>query len=260
METTTEPLDALTSHDGSLFDYDAGLDAAWQQPQTNITVRSNNEDPTPILGVDDKVQVSKHRRFVAKLDESRLLSQSGIPKLRRTSRQRLRLKGKGHEVYDHQHRHHFSPTANFMEQFSDVARLLNFYQLWLDDLYPRAKFADGLAMIEKLGHSKRLQTMRREWIDEEKPKALTADINQQVLDGLSADMDPATTVETSDTALGGTISGSRRGDIMFDLAQLHAPTPESNKQIPESCVADDTPEDDELDILLREFEDGNHGA
>ena len=40
------------------------------------------------------------------------------------------------------------------------------YQLWLDDLYPRAKFADGLAMIEKLGHTKRIQTMRRHWISE----------------------------------------------------------------------------------------------
>lgn len=44
------------------------------------------------------------------------------------------------------------------------------YQLWLDELYPRAKFADGLAIIEKLGHSKRMQTMRREWINEGKPK------------------------------------------------------------------------------------------
>lgn len=43
------------------------------------------------------------------------------------------------------------------------------YQLWLDDLYPRAKFADGLAIIEKLGHTKRMQTMRREWINERKP-------------------------------------------------------------------------------------------
>ena len=48
--------------------------------------------------------------------------------------------------------------------------MLNFYQLWLDDLFPRAKFADGLTMIEKLGHSKRIQAMRREWIDEEKPR------------------------------------------------------------------------------------------
>ena len=51
---------------------------------------------------------------------------------------------------------------------------MNFYQLWLDDLFPRAKFADGLSIIEKLGHSKRLQTMRREWIDEEKPKLPTS--------------------------------------------------------------------------------------
>lgn len=60
------------------------------------------------------------------------------------------MKGKGHE-------------------FSDVARLLNFYQLWLDGLYPRARFADGLQLIEKVGHTKRMQVMRREWIDEGKP-------------------------------------------------------------------------------------------
>lgn len=60
------------------------------------------------------------------------------------------MKGKGHE-------------------FSDIARLLNFYQLWLDGLYPRAKFADGLQLIEKVGHTKRMQVMRKEWIDEGKP-------------------------------------------------------------------------------------------
>ncbi len=43
-----------------------------------------------------------------------------------------------------------------------------FYQLWLDDLFPKARFADGLEIIEKLGHSRRLQVMRREWIDGEK--------------------------------------------------------------------------------------------
>ena len=51
-----------------------------------------------------------------------------------------------------------------------MTRLLNLYQLWLDELYPRAKFADGLAIIEKLGHTKRMQTMRREWINEGKPR------------------------------------------------------------------------------------------
>lgn len=37
-------------------------------------------------------------------------------------------------------------------------------------MYPRAKFVDGLAMIEKLGHTKRIQAMRKEWIKEGKPK------------------------------------------------------------------------------------------
>lgn len=49
-----------------------------------------------------------------------------------------------------------------------MARLLNAYQLWLDALYPRAKFADGLTIIEKLGHTKKMQSLRRDWINESK--------------------------------------------------------------------------------------------
>lgn len=52
-----------------------------------------------------------------------------------------------------------------------MARLLNMYQLWLDALYPRAKFVDGLAIMEKLGHSKRMQLLRRDWINETKVQA-----------------------------------------------------------------------------------------
>ena len=59
-----------------------------------------------------------------------------------------------------------------------MARLLNAYQLWLDDLYPRAKFADGLAIIEKLGHTKRIQTMRREWIQEGKPRETLGNLRE----------------------------------------------------------------------------------
>lgn len=63
-----------------------------------------------------------------------------------------------------------------------MARLLQHYQLWLDELYPRAKFADGLVMIEKLGHKKRLQTMRREWIDEGTPRRTMIEEADVVLD------------------------------------------------------------------------------
>lgn len=80
---------------------------------------------------------------------SSLLSSAGIPKLRRIAKDKLKFKGKGHE-------------------FSDISRMLNLYQLWLDDLYPKAKFKDGLTMVEKLGHTKRMQVSRRAWIDESK--------------------------------------------------------------------------------------------
>lgn len=62
-----------------------------------------------------------------------------------------------------------------MTQFSDVAHILQTYQLWLDDLFPKANFTDGLDLIERLGHKKRMQIMRREWINEDKPKASNTD-------------------------------------------------------------------------------------
>ncbi|KAJ5683177.1 hypothetical protein N7462_006342 [Penicillium macrosclerotiorum] len=155
MDTT---LDQTRSPDNvnDLFDYDVGLDEIFQAKAVS---NADSSKPTTGnsaalgLGLDEEVKVTKKRQPIAKLDEERLLSQSGIPKLRHIAKQKLRFKGKGHE-------------------FSDAARLLSFYQLWLDDLFPRAKFADGLTMIEKLGHTKRIQTMRREWIEEEKPRRL----------------------------------------------------------------------------------------
>ena len=99
----------------------------------------------------------------------RLLSPAGVPKLRGIVKARLKFKGKGHEVRWQKDLKTHCLKSDCL-QYSDMARLLNVYQLWLDDLYPRAKFADGLAIIEKLGHTKRMQTMRREWIDAEKPR------------------------------------------------------------------------------------------
>ncbi|RYP44460.1 hypothetical protein DL768_009081 [Monosporascus sp. mg162] len=103
------------------------------------------------LGIDEEVAVAKKMRApMVKLDENRLLSEKGIPRLRRKARD-LKFKGKGHE-------------------FSDAARLLSFYQLWLDDLFPKAKFLDALVMVEKAGHKKHMHMKRMEWINEGKPK------------------------------------------------------------------------------------------
>lgn len=48
---------------------------------------------------------------------------------------------------------------------------MSFYQEWLDDLFPKAKFLDALAMVEKAGHNKAMQKLRVDWIDEGRPKS-----------------------------------------------------------------------------------------
>ncbi|KAI9669696.1 MAG: chromosome segregation in meiosis- protein [Alyxoria varia] len=163
---TGDPLD-------DLLDTDRTIDNVYRDAVTNDTTGpangntidlndGNGEDDVSAeeggLGIDEEVKVRKPRAPVAKLDETRLLSERGIPRLRswKVGKERCRFKGKGHE-------------------FSDISRLLSTYQLWLDDLFPKAKFGDGLAIIEKLGHSRRMQLMRREWIDEDKPKPIDID-------------------------------------------------------------------------------------
>lgn len=54
--------------------------------------------------------------------------------------------------------------------------LLHTYQFWLDELFPKAKFADGLSIIETLGHKMTVQRSRVEWIDEERHKLFEEDI------------------------------------------------------------------------------------
>ncbi|KAF9892392.1 chromosome segregation in meiosis- protein [Aspergillus nanangensis] len=232
-----------TTQIDDLFDYDVGLDGILQE----ASLRSNTNPPRPSaapdaselgLGLDEEVKVTRKRQPIAKLDENRLLSQAGIPKLRRSVKQNLKLKGKGHE-------------------FSDAARILNFYQLWLDDLFPRAKFTDGLAIIEKLGHSKRIQTMRRGWIEEEKPKRRSTSPER------NGDM-IRPSLQTLGTA-GEDDGGMTREQIqlgnsngLFQKAgdnEAHDRSLFVSDDDVERTIEKDAPDDDELDALLRGHED-----
>lgn len=126
------------------------------------------------LGIDEAIAVSKKARVPrVKLDDKKLLSDKGIPKLRKKAGD-LKFKGKGHE-------------------FSDTARLLSFYQLWLDDLYPKAKFLDALGMVEKAGHTRAMRLARMDWINEGKPKSSTYedDGDDADLHGLDTGREPA---------------------------------------------------------------------
>ncbi|KAK5458488.1 chromosome segregation in meiosis-related protein [Exophiala xenobiotica] len=205
----------------------------------------DDEEPGADLGLDEEVKIAKKRKPIAKLDEAspehkltpvRLLSAPGIPKLRVLARsgkfnKKLRLKGKGHE-------------------FSDVARLLNYYQLWLDNLYPRARFADGLQLVEKVGHSKRMQIMRKEWIDEGKPGYIrdksrnrNDDYEQEKeTDDLYGGDKPVEDKNTSRAAA--PQAEEEEGDSLF--------IPDSRDSGKDLSNENDLPEDDELDALLAE--------
>lgn len=172
----------------------------------------------------------------------RLLSAKGIPELRKLARsgaiaKKLRWKGKGHE-------------------FSDCARLLNYYQTWLDDLYPRAKFADGLQIIEKVGHSKRMQVNRKQWIDEGKP-GYARDKTFSKPDGAENEDDDlyaSGEVPTKENvAQQDSEQGSRPHSSLFGngIESGNMFFPDSHKTS-NDAYNDDLPEDDELDALLAE--------
>jgi replication fork protection complex subunit Csm3/Swi3 len=125
-----------------------------------------------------------------------------------------------------------------------MSRLLNTYQIWLDDLYPRAKFRDALTMVEKVGHSKRMQITRRTWLDETKP--------------FQKDPSPEPILPDSHGPVG---DEDLFADMMAenDAEQIQNPNGEiGNASAPASTARkgpfenDDQPDEDELDQLLAE--------
>jgi len=124
--------------------------------------------------------------------------------------------------------------------------MLRMYQFWLDDLYPRAKFSDGLQIIEKLGHTKEMQTMRKQWIDEDKPKSS---------DQAEIEIPPANS-STSDP-LTQQVGGNESTELVsatpsrVDEASLQSGLSDKNTSQQSLHIgSSDQPEDDEMDALL----------
>ncbi|KAK5169470.1 chromosome segregation in meiosis- protein [Saxophila tyrrhenica] len=211
---TPDDLDNLFNYDKAVDDFLKDLPIDKDQ---NHTTAANE----PTKNIDEEITVKKKRKPVPKLDESLLQSEKGLPRLRKITKTRLKFKGKGHE-------------------FSDMSRLLNTYQLWLDELYPRVKFRDGLAMVEKLGHSKRMQVMRRAWLDETKPGADARELSPErgedvvMSGGLGRESVPA----EDGGAREGSLSGSR------------SPADGAQEGAGQAQRSDDAPDDDELDALM----------
>jgi replication fork protection complex subunit Csm3/Swi3 len=135
------------------------------------------------------------------------------------------------------------------------------YQLWLDDLYPRAKFADALLMIEKLGHSKTMQMLRKQWIDEGKPKPPVEDYDPPSdMDEIAAEDRPMTDDGPPDPpeAEEGREHGTR--DRRDSDSTNNASDTVQTTAASHSGEATEMDEMDELDALLAEQEaaSGDH--
>ena len=242
-----DPLTAATVD--NLLNFDSTDD---EDPFNDKPSRRNDRDDKPTLsprgaskrkagddtlGLDSEVKIKKARKPIAKLDEARLLSAPGLPKLRADARKssfltkKLRIKGRGHE-------------------FSDVAKLLNYYQLWLDDLYPRAKFADGLQLVEKAGHSRRMGVMRKEWIDEGKPDYIREREARKKADKEEREREKETDEMYAGDAMMSGANNEPTNDAAIDDDALFVP--DSRRR--DNAVEDDAglPADDELDALLAE--------
>lgn len=47
-----------------------------------------------------------------------------------------------------------------------MQRLVEFYQLWTHELFPKARYEDAWAMIQRLGHQAQVRTARMQWLNE----------------------------------------------------------------------------------------------
>jgi replication fork protection complex subunit Csm3/Swi3 len=131
------------------------------------------------------------------------------------------------------------------------------YQLWLDDLYPRAKFADGLAMIETLGHRKRIQIMRKEWIDEGKPRNAAEsgpEGSEEEDTAVPTEVEEMGRVSESYPELMEDVQSDARNNRNEPQGQKQHELTHQNGGLAHVPTDDGNPDEDELDALLAETE------
>ncbi|KAK6543277.1 chromosome segregation in meiosis- protein [Orbilia ellipsospora] len=189
------------------------------------------------LGVTETITIRK-RKAPTKLTEEMLLGPNGIPYIREHAPKKLKFRGKGHEI-------------------SDLKRLLKFYQIWADNLYPKAKFQDAIELIDKLGSSRSMHNKREEWIQEEKMQQTDEDnkLVQKAREALKIDSKEYDAAGRLVLRIGNTsrIDIESRPDEVTEAStsRLERDTNEN------SLFFHDDDEDDELsdlDALLREAE------
>ncbi len=155
-----------------------------------------------------------------------------------------------------------------------MSRLLSFYQLWLDDLYPKARFLDALGMVEKAGHKKRLMAARSTWLNERNPTSAKEKDDDDPFDlEERPDTDTAAAaVSLPERPSAGLLIQGREGagqagpstpprghpDDFSEDDDLYNVTPRAGPRPGLTALQPDAPDDDDLDALMAEAE--NHDS
>lgn len=128
------------------------MDDAWPEDRGNDLM----QDPTDVSGVADPTLVDptitdptvtdelRTRRVQVKLTSKRLISDKGLPWVLKNGPKRIRISRRKRSVYD------------------NLEHILQFYQLWAHELYPKAKFKDFTKLCQTLGKNDKLLRQFRE--------------------------------------------------------------------------------------------------
>ncbi|BFZ54008.1 chromosome segregation in meiosis-related protein [Savitreella phatthalungensis] len=159
--------------DDGQFNFSYVPDQIDQQSSTRPRTANVDNGSSFDLGLDKEVQLEEKpaRKPLARLDDERLIDNNvGLPHLRRQW---------GPKVVAHCRRHLARPAIRAAgaerlgsDDFADLARLLEEYQMWMHSMFPKAKFRDCIKMVRQVGRSGRTRTCRRGMIDALLPQKL----------------------------------------------------------------------------------------
>ncbi|AGO10553.1 AaceriABR100Wp [[Ashbya] aceris (nom. inval.)] len=114
-------------------------------------------DPAVLADIDPSAIQVRKTRTVVKLDYEKLVSKKGLPYVLKNAPKHARI-------------------SKRRDTYGNLCHILQFYQLWAHELYPKAKFKDFVSLCDRLGKTDRLlRAYRMQLIREELGLAVEGD-------------------------------------------------------------------------------------
>lgn len=143
----------------------------------------------PILTVADPTATEglRARRAQVKLTSERLLAEKGLPWVLKNGPKRIRISRKKRSTYD------------------NLNHIIQFYQLWAHELYPKAKFDDFIKLCHTLGKNDKVlrqfreDVFRKEMLGEAiETETVSEFLNEAIQEGSTVAARPVASPELSD--------------------------------------------------------------